>query len=334
VHRSVEPHRCAAWREEHHRHSYNRNFAKRNDANPGTHAFVTSPEIVTALAFAGSLNFNPATDSISTPSGQSFKFSAPFGDELPKRDFDPGQDTYQPPVVGAHVELKVSPQSDRLQLLAPFDRWNGKDIEGARILIKVKGKCTTDHISMAGPWLKYRGHLDNISNNMLIGAVNAENDKVNSVQNRLTGKYDEVPVVARAYKAAGTPWVVIGDENYGEGSSREHAALEPRHLGGRAIITKSFARIHETNLKKQGVLPLTFANPADYDKIQPDDTLAIRGLTSFAPSKPLTVEVTTKNGQKWSFQVNHSFNQNQIEWFKAGSALNLMADLQKKKQSA
>jgi len=311
--------------------SYNRNFAKRNDGNPGTHAFVTSPELVTAWAFAGSLSFNPATDTLQVPGGKTFKFKSPFGDELPAKGFDAGENTFQaPPADNSKVVLKVDPNSDRLQLLQPFTAWNGKDIEKAKVLIKAKGKCTTDHISMAGPWLKYRGHLDNISNNLLIGAVNAENNKVNNVKNQITGDYDEVPKVARAYKAAGVPWVVIGDENYGEGSSREHAALEPRHLGGVAIITKSFARIHETNLKKQGVLPLTFADPKDYDQVDPTDTVSIRGLGSFAPGKPLTLEVTKKDGKKLSLTVNHTFNENQIEWFKAGSALNLMAKLSKK----
>lgn len=306
--------------------SYNRNFRSRNDSNPATHAFVASPEIVTALAFAGRLTFDPEVDTLTDSQGKPFRFKSPFGQELPARNFDPGQDTFQaPPKDASSVKVEVSPTSDRLQLLQPFDAWNGKDLEGAKILIKVKGKCTTDHISMAGPWLKYRGHLDNISNNLLIGATNSENGKVNNVRNPVDGKYDQVPAVARSMKAAKIPWVVIGDENYGEGSSREHAALEPRHLGGRAIIVKSFARIHETNLKKQGLLPLTFVDKADYDKIQPDDTIAIRGLTTFAPGKQLTVEVTTKNGSKWSFQVNQTFNENQISWFKAGSALNAMA---------
>jgi aconitate hydratase len=249
--------------------SYNRNFSKRNDGNPGTHAFVTSPEMVTVLTIAGRLDFNPLTDSLKTPSGADFKFKPPFGDELPKRGFIPGEDTFQaPPADGSKVSVKVDAKSARLQLLAPFAKWDGKDATGLPVLIKAKGKCTTDHISMAGPWLKYRGHLENISNNMLIGAENAENGKTNAVRSQLDGSEGKVPDVARAYQKAGLGWVVIGDENYGEGSSREHAALEPRYLGGRAIIVKSFARIHETNLKKQGMLPLTFANPADYDKVR------------------------------------------------------------------
>ena len=302
--------------------SFNRNFAARNDANPATHAFVTSPEIVTAFAIAGDLTFNPEKDTLVGADGHEIMLSAPEGDELPAKGYDAGVETYQAP--GGQSEVVVSPESQRLQLLTPFAPWDGKDIDEALILIKAKGKCTTDHISMAGPWLKYRGHLDNISNNMLIGAVNAENDKVNSVKNQLSGEYGAVPDVARAYKAEGKPWVVIGDENYGEGSSREHAALEPRHLGGRAVIVKSFARIHETNLKKQGMLPLTFADPADYDKVGPFDKLAIKGLTTLAPGSQLTVEGTRPDGSKYDFKVNHTFNENQITWFKHGSALNAM----------
>uniref|UniRef100_A0A3Q2E347 Aconitate hydratase, mitochondrial n=1 Tax=Cyprinodon variegatus TaxID=28743 RepID=A0A3Q2E347_CYPVA len=309
--------------------SFNRNFTARNDANPATHAFVTSPEIVTALALAGDLSFNPETDYLIAKSGEKFKLAPPTGDELPARDFDPGQDTYQhPPAESSSVRVDVSPSSNRLQLLQPFDKWNGKDLENMRVLIKVKGKCTTDHISAAGPWLKYRGHLDNISNNLLIGAVNIENGAVNKVKNQLTGEYGGVPDVARHYKANGVSWVVVGDENYGEGSSREHAALEPRHLGGRAIIVKSFARIHETNLKKQGLLPLTFANSSDYDKIRPDDKISITGLKSFAPGKPLTAVIKHSDGGEESISLNHSFNETQIEWFKAGSALNRMKELQ------
>ncbi|GAB4820522.1 hypothetical protein N2152v2_007568 [Parachlorella kessleri] len=303
--------------------SFNRNFAARNDANPATHAFVTSPEIVTAFAIAGDLTFNPEKDTLVGADGKEIMLEPPSGDELPQRGYDPGEETYQAPA-GAQANVVVDPASQRLQILTPFDKWNGKDLEDALVLIKVKGKCTTDHISMAGPWLKYRGHLDNISNNMLIGALNSENGKVNSIKNQLTGEYGAVPDVARAYKAAGKPWVVIGDENYGEGSSREHAALEPRHLGARAVVVKSFARIHETNLKKQGLLPLTFADPADYDKVGPFDKIAIKGLTSFAPGKPLTLEGTRPDGSTYSFQVNHTFNQNQINWFKHGSALNAM----------
>ena len=310
--------------------SYNRNFSKRNDGNPNTHCFVTSPELTTMMSIAGRLSFNPQTDSIKTPEGKEFRFKPPFGEELPK-SFDAGENTFQaPPKDGSSVKVVVAPTSERLQLLTPFQAWDGKDIK-AKILIKAKGKCTTDHISMAGPWLKYRGHLDNISNNMLIGAVNAENDKVNTVYNAIDGSYGGVPDVARAYKAKGIKWVVVGDENYGEGSSREHAALEPRHLGGAAIIVKSFARIHETNLKKQGMLPLTFNNPADYDKISPRDEVEIVGLTSFAPGKPLTLRVTPANGSSFDVQVNHTFNEGQIEWFKAGSALNNMARQNAKK---
>nr|XP_039251950.1 aconitate hydratase, mitochondrial-like [Styela clava] len=306
--------------------SYNRNFTGRNDANPATHAFVTSPEIVTALAFSGDLRYNPETDTLKAADGSDFMLEPPTGDELPSKGFDAGEDTYQAfPADGSALKVNVDPQSQRLQLLEPFKAWEGTDLEGLQVLIKAKGKCTTDHISMAGPWLKYRGHLDNISNNLLIGAINIENDEANKVKNQLTGEYGAVPDVGRHYKANGVGWVVIGDENYGEGSSREHAALEPRHLGGRAIIVKSFARIHETNLKKQGMLPLTFSNPADYDKIQPDDKIAILGLTDFEPGKPLTCKLTHADGSTESFSLNHTFNEGQIGWFKAGSALNKMA---------
>nr|XP_009858068.1 aconitate hydratase, mitochondrial-like [Ciona intestinalis] len=310
--------------------SYNRNFTGRNDANPATHAFVTSPEVVTAMVFAGDLGFNPEVDTLTAADGSQFKFEAPTGDELPAKGFDPGEDTYQhPPSNSDAVSVSVDPSSNRLQLLEPFDNWNGKDLEDMAVLIKVKGKCTTDHISMAGPWLKYRGHLDNISNNMLIGAINIENEKANTIKNSLTGEYGGVPDVARHYKANKLNWVVVGDENYGEGSSREHAALEPRHLGGRAIIVKSFARIHETNLKKQGLLPLTFSNPSDYDKIQPDDKISIVGLNSFTPGKPLECVLKHSNGSSESILLNHTFNQPQIEWFQAGSALNRMKMMQK-----
>eukprot|EP00117_Sycon_ciliatum_P044563 scpid31809/ scgid32131/ Aconitate hydratase, mitochondrial; Citrate hydro-lyase len=308
--------------------SYNRNFTGRNDANPATHAFVTSPELVTAMVLGGRLDFNPQTDSLTAADGSQFKLDSPYGDELPERGFDRGEDTYEaPPASGESLRVDVDPASDRLQLLNPFDRWNGKDLEDMVILIKVKGKCTTDHISAAGPWLKYRGHLDNISNNLLIAAVNSENEQPNSVRNQLTDGFGTVPDTARHYKANGQNWIAIGDENYGEGSSREHAALEPRHLGGRAIIVKSFARIHETNLKKQGMLALTFANPADYDKIQPSDRVAIRGLPEFAPGKPLTCVLTHADGSSESFPLNHTFNEAQIEWFRAGSALNRMAEV-------
>lgn len=308
--------------------SYNRNFTGRNDGNPKTHAFVTSPEIVTALVIAGRLDFNPLSDSLTAADGTKFKLDAPFGDELPVKGFDPGQDTYQaPPAESSKLQVKVDEKSDRLQLLTPFAKWNGKDINDLSILIKVKGKCTTDHISPAGPWLKYRGHLDNISNNMFIGAINSENDEANKVRNVLTGEFGPVPATARYYKSKNVDWCVVGEENYGEGSSREHAALEPRHLGGRAIIVKSFARIHETNLKKQGVLPLTFANPADYDKIKPDDKISILGLQKFAPGKPLTCRITHKDGKSEEIQLNHTFNDLQIEWFRAGSALNRMKEI-------
>ncbi|KAI8909147.1 aconitase family-domain-containing protein [Gorgonomyces haynaldii] len=304
--------------------SYNRNFTGRNDANPATHAFVASPELVTAMVFAGSLTFNPVTDTIKGPNGD-FKFKAPFGDELPKRGYDAGENTYQaPPADRSKVQVQVAPTSDRLQMLSPFNKWDGKDYNKCEVLIKVKGKCTTDHISPGGPWLKYRGHLDNISNNMLIGAINIANDKANNVLNVVTQKFEAVPKTARDYKAKGIKWVVIGDENYGEGSSREHAALEVRHLGGVAVIVRSFARIHETNLKKQGMLPLTFADPKDYDKIDPTDKVSIVGLTTFTPGKPLKLVVHKPKGDI-ELTLNHSFNAGQIEWFKAGSALNKMA---------
>lgn len=308
--------------------SFNRNFAARNDSNPATHAFVASPEIVTAFAIAGDLTFNPEKDSLVGADGKELTLESPFGDELPAKGFDPGQDTYQAPPPAdqrSNLSVVVDPSSSRLQLLSPFNAWSGADITGAAILIKVKGKCTTDHISMAGPWLKYRGHLDNISNNMLIGALNSANEKVNTVVSVLDGQERGVPDTARTYKAAGLPWIVVGDENYGEGSSREHAALEPRHLGGVAVLVKSFARIHETNLKKQGMLPLTFADPKDYDKISPTDRVSIKGLKDFAPGKPLTFEGKRADGSTYSFPVNHTFNENQINWFKNGSALNAMA---------
>ncbi|EXJ94646.1 aconitate hydratase, mitochondrial [Capronia coronata CBS 617.96] len=305
--------------------SYNRNFTGRNDANPATHSFVTSPDLVVALTIAGDLKFNPLTDTLKDKDGNDFKLKPPTGDGLPKSGYDPGRDTYQaPPEVRSEVEVKVSPTSDRLQVLKPFDPWDGKDQMNLPILIKTKGKTTTDHISMAGPWLKYRGHLDNISNNMLIGAINAENGEANKVKNQVTGKYDSVPNTAREYKKNGIKWVVVGDWNYGEGSSREHAALEPRHLGGLAIITRSFARIHETNLKKQGMLPLTFANPEDYDKINPDDRVDLL-CTQLEPGKPITMVVHPKEGKPWECQLTHTFNEGQLEWFKNGSALNTMA---------
>ncbi len=304
-------------------HSFNRNFQSRNDGNPNTYAFVGSPELVTALAIAGDLTFNPLTDYLTNERGEKVKLDPPKGDELPKKGFDVKDPGFQAPAKdGSKVQIKVSPKSDRLQLLAPFKPWDGKNFTGLRILIKAKGKCTTDHISMAGKWLKYRGHLDNISNNLLIGATNFFNEKINSVKNGLTGQYDEVPKVQRAYKAAGIGSIVVGDENYGEGSSREHAAMEPRHLGVRAILVKSFARIHETNLKKQGMLALTFANKEDYNKLQEDDTIDFTDLTSFAPEKPLTLVLNHKDGSKDTIKVNHTYNANQIDWFRAGSALN------------
>lgn len=310
--------------------SYNRNFTGRNDANPATHAFVTSPELVTAMAIAGDLGFNPETDSITAPDGSKLKFKSPMGNELPSKGFDPGQDTYQaPPKDSSKLQVKVDPKSQRLQLLSPFDKWDGKDIVDMPILIKAKGKCTTDHISAAGPWLKYRGHLDNISNNLLIGAINEENGEVNKVKNQLTGQYGPVPDVARQYKKQKVPWCVIGDENYGEGSSREHAALEPRHLGGRAIIVKSFARIHETNLKKQGLLPLTFANPSDYDKIKHNDRISLLNLKNLAPGKPVKCQIKHENGTTEEIELRHTMNEGQLEWFRAGSALNRMAELKK-----
>ncbi|MEY2704062.1 MAG: hypothetical protein RL407_124 [Bacteroidota bacterium] len=307
--------------------SFNRNFAKRADGNPNTHAFVASPEIVTALAIAGDLTFNPLTDTLTNLEGNQVKLDEPKGLELPTKGFAVEDAGYQAPAEdGSKVQVLVSPTSDRLQLLDSFPAWEGVDLKGLKLLIKAKGKCTTDHISMAGPWLKYRGHLDNISNNMLIGAVNAFTDATNSVKNQLTGVYGEVPATQRAYKAAGIGSLVVGDENYGEGSSREHAAMEPRFLGVRAILVKSFARIHETNLKKQGMLALTFANPADYDLIQEDDSIDIVGLGSFAPSKPLQVVLHHQDGSSHSILANHTYNEGQIEWFKAGSALNLIKD--------
>ncbi len=308
-------------------HSFNRNFAKRADGNPNTHAFVASPEMVAAVAISGRLDFNPITDTLTNESGEQIKLNEPNGFELPAKGFDVGDNGYQAPSEdGSGVQVIVSPTSDRLQLLEPFQPWDGKNIEGAKVLIKAFGKCTTDHISMAGPWLKYRGHLDNISNNMLIGAVNAYNMETNKVKNQLTGEYGEVPAVARAYKAAGVPSIVVGDENYGEGSSREHAAMEPRHLGVKAVLVKSFARIHETNLKKQGMLGLTFANKADYDKIQEDDVVNFLDLDQFAPGKPLTLEFVHADGSKDVILTNHTYNDQQIGWFKAGSALNLIAE--------
>ena len=306
-------------------HSFNRNFSKRADGNPNTYAFVASPEIVTAMAIAGDLTFNPLTDYLTNEKGEKVKLDIPSGHELPAKGFDVEDAGYQAPAEnGSTVVVKVAPDSSRLQLLQPFAAWNGENITGAKLLIKAKGKCTTDHISMAGPWLRFRGHLDNISNNMLIGAVNAFNEQANKVKNQLTGEYGEVPAVQRAYKAAGLPTIVVGDQNYGEGSSREHAAMEPRHLGVKAVIVKSFARIHETNLKKQGMLGLTFANEADYDKIQEDDTFNFIDLSGFAPGKQLTLEIVHADQTQDTIKLNHTYNQQQIDWFKAGSALDLI----------
>ena len=306
--------------------SFNRNFAKRNDGNPDTFAFVASPEITTALAIAGKLTFNPITDTLINDKGESVKLDPPTGEELPPKGFTSIGSGFIPPSEdGSKVEVKVNPDSERLQLLQAFAPWDGKDFNDLPVLLKAKGKCTTDHISMAGPWVRFRGHLDNISNNMFIGAINAYTDEVGKVKNIFTGETKSVPEVAREYKAKGISWIVVGDENYGEGSSREHAAMEPRFLGGRAIIVKSFARIHETNLKKQGMLPLTFANPDDYNKINEDDKVSIVGLKDIAPNKQLKLIMKHKDGSKDEALLNHTMNEAQIGWFKAGSALNLIA---------
>ena len=306
-------------------HSFNRNFSKRADGNPNTHAFVASPEIVTAMAIAGDLKFNPLTDYLVNEKGEKVMLAPPTGDELPAKGFAVEDAGYQAPAEdGSSVKVMVSSDSQRLQLLEAFPAWDGRNITGARLLIKASGKCTTDHISMAGPWLRYRGHLDNISNNMLIGAVNAFNGETNKVKNFITNNYDEVPKVQRAYKQAGIPTIVVGDHNYGEGSSREHAAMEPRHLGVKAVIVKSFARIHETNLKKQGMLALTFSNETDYDKIREDDIFNFIDLDRFSPEKPLYLELIHSDGNKEVIALIHSFNDQQIKWFKAGSALNLI----------
>jgi len=313
--------------------SFNRNFAKRNDNNPETLSFVASPEIVTALAISGSLSFNPETDYIVNENGEHVKLDPPYGDELPLRGFEKDTKGFLAPVKdGYKTEVKIDPDSERLQFLEPFKPWDGKDYTSLALLLKVKGKCTTDHISPAGSWLKYRGHLDNISRNMFLGAINAFNGNAGEAKNQLTEFYQPVHEVAREYKEQGIGWIVVGDENYGEGSSREHAAMEPRFLGGKAIITKSFARIHETNLKKQGMLPLTFADPNDYDKIQEDDTFNLIGLKEFAPGKQLKLVVKHSDGSTDEIWLNHSFNAGQIEWFKAGSALNLIASSMKKKE--
>lgn len=306
-------------------HSFNRNFSKRADGNPNTHAFVASPEIVAAIAIAGRLDFNPMTDTLTTEDGKEVKLNPPKRYELPLNGFDVEDSGYQAPAKdGSKIEVIVADDSERLQLLTPFQPWNGENITGAKLLIKAFGKCTTDHISMAGPWLRYRGHLDNISNNCLIGAVNAFNKETNLVKSQLTGEYGEVPTVQRGYKAAEIPTVVVGDHNYGEGSSREHAAMEPRHLGVRAVLVKSFARIHETNLKKQGMLAVTFDNEADYNLIQENDTFNFIDLKDFAPNKQLQIEILHADGSKDTIKVNHTYNKNQIEWFRAGSALNMI----------
>eukprot|EP00474_Spongospora_subterranea_P002246 CRZ02704.1 hypothetical protein [Spongospora subterranea] len=321
--------------------SFNRNFAGRNDGNLATHNFLASPEIVTAMSFSGSLDFNPVTDSLTGSDGRPFRFTPPIAADLPAGGFDSDLSGFQaPPEVGTRVDVVISQDSKRLQLLEPFPVWNAKNIENARVLIKVRGKCTTDHISMAGPWLKYRGHLDNLSNNCLIGAVNDDNGRVNSVLDHIVSEaavadvYDAVPTVARKLKAANIDWIVIGDHNYGEGSAREQAALEPRYLGGRAIIAKSFARIHETNLKKQGMLPLTFDHVSDYDLISGRDRVSILGLDSLSPDKPLLANVVKPDGTQISIVVRHTFNDNQIQWFKAGSALNYLSSIQAGGQAA
>jgi len=306
-------------------HSFNRNFAKRADGNPNTYAFVGSPEMVTAMAIAGDLTFNPLTDTLTNDKGEQVKLDPPTGYELPPTGFAVEDAGFQAPAEdGSKVEVLVSPTSDRLQLLAPFATWEGTDLKGLRLLIKAKGKCTTDHISMAGKWLKYRGHLDNISNNLLIGATNFFNEKTDSVKSQLNGEYGPVPATQRFYKEAGIGTIVVGDENYGEGSSREHAAMEPRFLGVRAVLVKSFARIHETNLKKQGMLALTFADKEDYNKIQEDDSIDIIGLTSFAPGKQLQLVLNHADGTSDTINVNHTYNEQQIEWFKSGAALNII----------
>ena len=310
--------------------SFNRNFAKRNDGNPNTYAFVASPEIVTAMAIAGDLTFNPLTDSLINEHGEKVRLEPPIGVELPLNGFDVDDLGYQEPAsAGSNVQIIINPNSDRLQLLERFNPWDGNDLTDLHLLIKAKGKCTTDHISMAGPWLRYRGHLENISRNLLMGAENSFNDTVNLVKNQLTGEYDKIPMVADAYKKAGVSSIIIGDENYGEGSSREHAAMEPRFVGVKVVLVKSFARIHETNLKKQGILALTFDNTMDYDKILEDDSFDITGLTEFQPGKQLTLTAHHSDGSSDEIRVNHSCNQNQIDWFKSGSALNGIAEVER-----
>lgn len=305
--------------------SYNRNFAKRNDGNESTHSFISSPEIVMAMTLAGNLNFNPLKDKLINESGQEVYLDEPVGVELPPKGFDVEDSGYvAPPQKPDQISIKIKPDSQRLQLLEPFASWDGKDITGMRLLIKAKGKCTTDHISMAGPWLRFRGHLDNISDNLLMGAVNFFNEKTNTVKNTDTGEYSEVSKTARYYKSKNIPSMIIGDENYGEGSSREHAAMEPRHLGVKVVLAKSFARIHETNLKKQGMLALTFSNPEDYNKILEDDTFDLNGLTTFAPGQPLVLKIRHANDSSEEILLNHSYSEHQIHWFRDGSALNYM----------
>jgi aconitate hydratase len=307
-------------------HSFNRNFSKRADGNPNTHAFVASPELVTALAISGDLTFNPLKDTLINDAGEQILLEPPSGQDLPENGFAVEDLGYQSPVKdGLSVEIKVNPKSDRLELLKPFNSWDGKNITGMKLLIKAEGKCTTDHISMAGPWLKFRGHLDNISENMLTGAINIFNGKSNHVKNQLTDEYGAVPTTQRAYKSANVQTIVVGDENYGEGSSREHAAMEPRHLGVIVVLVRSFARIHETNLKKQGMLGLTFSDKSDYDIIQEDDTFDFLDLDQFSPGKSLTISVKHSNGSQNTIVCNHTYNNTQIEWFKAGSALNLIS---------
>jgi aconitate hydratase len=304
--------------------SFNRNFRGRNDANPETLSFIGSPETVMALGLAGKLDFNPATDELKTPDGKTLKLKAPVAPELPESGFVSDPEGFQAPA-GAKVDVKVAPSSERLQILEPFAAWDGKDMENILVLCKAKGKCTTDHISPAGPWLKYRGHLENISNNMLLGANNAYTGEVGKGTNQITGERgQEFSQIAKDYKSKGEDWLIVGDDNYGEGSSREHAAMSPRFLGAKAVLVKSFARIHETNLKKQGVLALTFANPSDYDKIQEKDRLNIKGLKDFAPGKNLTIEIVHEGGKTETIEASHSFNAEQIKWFQAGSALNLL----------
>ena len=312
-------------------HSFNRNFSKRTDGNPNTNAFVASPEIVTAIAISGKLTFNPITDTLTNSEGKEVQLAEPEGLNLPPEGFGNIEQGYQKPVHNKkQEEITIAPVSDRLQLLSPFKEWDGHDFLNLPLLIKAKGKCTTDHISMAGHWLKYRGHLENISENYMIGAVNYFNDQTNSIFNQLTGFYDTIPRTAKAYRDAGSGSIVAGEENFGEGSSREHAAMEPRYLGVKAVLVKSFARIHETNLKKQGVLTLTFFNMDDYNKIKEDDKINISGLVKFAAGRQLTITLNHSDGTKEKFQANHSYNESQIEWFKAGSALNIIRKSNKK----